>query len=410
MAREPKETTRTDNMPQVLLLDTNDEVGGVVVVHLAMAERLPKQGVAVTVACHKTGRPRELFEAIHGLETKVVDFGTKGKRSAANPLLARLSDVTSLGSLGLGLLGLRRLVRRRGIRLMLTSDKVRSLFATSLLAGLTGLPYVYHIHAQLVDGGTTRRSLFGAAAVVANSGAMKRDYEEKLGPDCPAIEVVHNGVDAARFSPPGDGGSAVAALRASWGFGPEHLVVGMASRLAPDKGQEEFIRAAAQVIETMPAARFAIAGDDRVFSENRDYVGQLMTLAAQLGLEEKVRLVGFQTDMPTFYAALDVAVNAAHHEAFGMVVVEPMAVGIPVVGSNAGGIPEIIDHGRNGFLTEVGDPDGLAVILKRLLADEKVRALTGERARVDAVERFSIEQQMERLGAVYRRVLEGRTA
>ena len=402
--------TMNGNGPPVLLLDTNDEVGGVVVVHEAMARGLPALGIDLTVACHATGRPRERFEAVDGPDVVPVDFGTKGTASAANPLLARLSDAISLGRLGLVLLRLRRLVRRRGIRLIHTSDKVRSLFVADLLSRISGRPFVYHIHAHFVDGGATRRALFNAAAVVANSGAMKADYREKLGADCPEIEVVHNGVDTGRFRPPEDGGAAAAALRGSWGFGPQHRVAGMASRLAPDKGQEEFIRAAALVADALPAARFAIAGDDRIYSENRDYVERLRRLVAELGLAERVRFVGFQGDMPAYYAALDVAVNAAHHEPFGMVVVEPMATGTAVLGTDVGGIPEIIDHERNGFLAEARNPESLAVNLKRLLADEKTRALAAERARVDAVERFSTEQQMERLAAVYRRVLEERTA
>lgn len=396
--------------PAVLLLDTNDEVGGVVVVHQAMARGLPALGLDLTVACHAAGRPRELFEAADGADVVAMDFGTKGTASAANPLLARLSDAVSLGRLGLVLLRLRRLVRQRGIRLIHTSDKVRSLVVADLLSRISGQPFVYHVHAHFVDGGATRRALFNAAAVVANSGAMKRDYQEKLGAECPEIEVVHNGVDTVRFRPPEDGGAAAAALRASWGFGPEHQVAGMASRLAPDKGQEEFIRAAALVAAELPAARFAIAGDDRIFSENRDYVERLRRLAAELGLEGRLRFVGFQDDMPTFYAALDVAVNAAHHEPFGMVVVEPMATGTAVLGTDVGGIPEIIEHGSNGFLARARDPKSLAVNLRHLLADEKARALAAERARTDAQERFSTEQQMERLAAVYRRVLEERTA
>ena len=209
------------------------------------------------------------------------------------------------------------------------------------------------------------------------------------------VRLLYNGIDAERFNPnvPRD-------FRTELGAGPDEVLIGISSRLAPDKGQDTFLRAAARVAAQEPRTRFVIVGDDSIFSDNAEYVPMLRRLATDLGLANRVAFLGFRQDMPAVYNSLDILVNAAWREAFGMVVVEAMACGKVVLGTRAGGIPEIITHGRDGYLFPVGDEEVLSDLLLELVRKPDLRRTIGQAARQTVLERFTIETQVKALEQV----------
>ena len=173
------------------------------------------------------------------------------------------------------------------------------------------------------------------------------------------------------------------------------ILIGISSRLAPDKGQDTFLRAAARVAAQEAKVRFVIIGDDSIFSDNIGYVPMLRKMADDFHLADRVFFLGFRQDMPALYSGLDIVVNAAWREAFGLVVVEAMACGKVVIGTQAGGIPEIITHERDGFLFPVNDDLALAEILLALIRNPELRKSIGEAARRTVLERFTIETQVK---------------
>jgi glycosyltransferase involved in cell wall biosynthesis len=106
-----------------------------------------------------------------------------------------------------------------------------------------------------------------------------------------------------------------------------------------------------------------------------------------------------------FYSISDIFVLPSISEAFGMVIIEAMASGLPVIGSNAGGIPEIIKHGENGLLFKVGDYQSLAEKILILLNDEKMCKEMGKKSRRIAVQNFSYERMANEYIKVYKEVL-----
>lgn len=388
---------------KILLIDTNDAMGGVVRVHLGLLKAFDRHRVAPHLAYLPRGEVRRLFETVPDTRRLKLDVGTKAA-SQGSGWRAVAADLVGFFHLALAAVRLARYGRRHRIAVIHTSDKKRAVLLTLLVHRLTGIPFIYHIHNVYVDYRANRWALARAAAVLANSGDMKRDFVQSLGAGMDRIRVVPNGIDPEGFRP-----GIASTLRRELGLGTEEVLAGIVSRLAPDKGQETFLRAAARVAAANPRARFVIVGDDAIFSDNADYVPMLKQLVVELDLSGRVFFTGYREDMANVYAGLDVVVNAARREAFGMVLVEPMACETPVIGTEAGGIPEIIETGRTGFMYPPGDVRGLAAHLTRLMADADLRRRMGAAARRAVLEKYTIAGQARTIEKVYGQIAAGET-
>jgi len=373
-----------------LLLDTNDAVGGVVQAHLLFLKRLDRRRFHVHAAVLR-GPLLPQFAEIPEVTLWTMRVGTKPARLCSG-MRSHLADAAGVFALVGSAVQLAARCKKAGIQVIHTSDKKRSLLLTLLLHRLTGIPYLYHIHNGYVDYRANRAALAHASVIVANSREMSRDFLQRLGPSMERIRLLYNGIDAQRFTP-----EVPSALRAEIGADPDEVLIGISSRLAPDKGQDTFLRAAAGVAAQEPRTRFVVIGDDSIFSDNVGYVPMLRELAARPGLAGRVTFLGFRGDMPAVYNGLDILVNAALREAFGLVVVEGMACGKVVVGTRAGGIPEILTDGHNGFLFPVNDDEALSRVLLRLVRDPELRRTVGLAARRTVLERFTIETQVAAL-------------
>ncbi len=181
--------------------------------------------------------------------------------------------------------------------------------------------------------------------------------------------AIHPGIDVAAFA-----GAAAHrdAVRSSWGITPEQPLVGIVGRLQPWKGQHVFLRAAAQVLQSVPDARFAIIGD-AIGGFSTNYPGQLRTLAVELGIQDRIVFAGQRRDVADVLGALDVFVHASTAEPFGIVIVEALAAGVPVVATRGGGVPEIITDASDGFLVPPGDDRAMAERVITLLQDAGLR-------------------------------------
>lgn len=179
--------------------------------------------------------------------------------------------------------------------------------------------------------------------------------------------------------------------------------VGIVGRLVEWKGQHVFLEAARRVLETGAKAEFVLIGG-ALFGET-DYEADLRKQAAPLG--EAVSFTGFRSDVPALLKNLDILVHASiTPEPFGQVVTEGMAVGLPVIATNAGGVPEIITSGENGFLTPMGDDKALADALQTLLHDPTQAQTLAHQGWQHVRANFTARQTAKRLEAVYDKVWE----
>jgi glycosyltransferase involved in cell wall biosynthesis len=135
------------------------------------------------------------------------------------------------------------------------------------------------------------------------------------------------------------------------------------------------------------------------------YERELKTLAAGLGIADRVHFVGFRDDVTPFLSALSLYVHPARMEGFGIAVVEALAAGKAVVATRAGGLPEVVDHGRTGLLVAVDHPEELSTAILSLLHDDVRRKAMGERAAQAARERFNLTASVAAMEGMYLEVL-----
>ena len=211
--------------------------------------------------------------------------------------------------------------------------------------------------------------------------------------------VIPNAVDHRRFRPDVDGSGVRSKLR----IPPEVPIVLLVGRIVPHKGVEHFVEAARYV----PDARFLVAGGG-------SSLDAMKRLALSMGVADRVRFLGRISDdrLPEVYAACDVFVlpSVSRLEAFGIVALEAMSTGKPVIVADIPGVREMIEDGRDGLLADPVNPRDLAEKIRRLLSDPKARRTMGARGREKVLESFSIERVTDRIEAVYRAILDGSEA
>ncbi len=221
---------------------------------------------------------------------------------------------------------------------------------------------------------------------------------------CEREAVIHDGLGRENFTRNGRPGN-VGAWRPP-------ARVGIVGRIAPWKGQHIFLEAAAVVLgaahrQTDCDARFVIVGAP-LFGEEA-YDKELRRRAESLGIGSRVEFLGFQRDVPAVLQNLDILVHASvTPEPFGQVVIEGMAEGLPVIGTDGGGVREIITHGQNGLLVPMGDATALARELLGLLRDPARARRLGSAGYAHVWQNFTAAQSARKIERVYDEALAAR--
>ncbi len=194
------------------------------------------------------------------------------------------------------------------------------------------------------------------------------------------LHRIYNGISTKRFHDTQRG-----LLRAELGLPADALLVGMVGNIRGPKGQEHFIRAAKIIADQEPRAEFVISGD-----LHPTLAPPLFALAEELGLKQRLRFLGFRSDVPSVLSDLDVFVLPSTSEGFPLVVLEAMASARPVVATRSGGTEETVDEGRSGFLVPVADAGAIAERVIELLKNPQEAAKLGNEARHRCEMYFSI--------------------
>ena len=230
-------------------------------------------------------------------------------------------------------------------------------------------------------------------AVIAISHAVKNWLITEHGIPPEKVSVIHYGLDAERFAQPS------VDYRERWGMNGEP-VAGSIGRLEPRKGHACLIQSMSRVCQRIRGSTLLIAGAD-----TWDYGKELERLINELGLQGQVRLVGFQSDVASFLAALDVFAFASRAEGFGQVVIEAMAAGKPVVTSRVPPITEIVVDGKTGLLVEPDNPEAFAHAINWLFTHPEEARNMGRRGRERVLSCFSAKRMAEQTLSVYKSLL-----
>jgi glycosyltransferase involved in cell wall biosynthesis len=216
-------------------------------------------------------------------------------------------------------------------------------------------------------------------------------------------QLLYPGVDTARFHPQVDG----LRVRFETGIEPGTPVVALIARFQDVKGHDVFQAMARQVALQIPAVRFIVAGENvHGISADEAYKQRILRQAATDPiLRERLVYLGFRLDSERVIGAADVVVCASRFESYGMVNVEAMACGKPVVSTNRGGPSETMVHGETGFLVAPGDAGGLAQHVITLLRDADLRTKLGAAGRTRVEQMFSAQATAERFMATLDKLL-----
>lgn len=186
------------------------------------------------------------------------------------------------------------------------------------------------------------------------------------------------------------------AARTLLGLEPDERAIGIVGRLQPWKGQHLLLRAGAKILGHEPRARIVVIGG-AVGGFSANHPAELRSLAQDAGIDDRVSFLGHRDDVPALLPGLDVFVMASDAEPFGLVTVEAMAAGVPVVASRAGGTPEIVIDGVHGSLFEPGDVLALADAVISILGDPGRAATMAAAGRSRAFEAFDIARYVTQI-------------
>lgn len=234
-----------------------------------------------------------------------------------------------------------------------------------------------------------RLVLSGASRVIAVSEAVAESIRQSGVIESSKITVIHNGIDVDRFAQSPNNRS--------------RIVVGTVGHLAPIKGHDVFIRAAALVSADRPDVHFVVIGEDK--SASMDHRRSLEKLIAELGVDNVVDMPGWRDDINAALSSLTLFVSAARSEPFGLAIVEAMAAGLPIIATRSEGALEILEDGVTGKLISTDDPGALAAAINDLLANPSECSRLGRNAERVARDRYSLTRMARDTERVYLEVL-----
>lgn len=220
----------------------------------------------------------------------------------------------------------------------------------------------------------------------------------KLPPN--RLYQLYYGIDLNQFQPDGEQRERA---RSKFGISRDEQVIGLVGRLEKGKGQHILLEAAGRLIGSFPKIKIMLIGGETMGQSG--HLNYLKNLAATKKIKDLVIFTGFREDVPAVTAALDVVVLCSRKETFGLSLIECMAQQTVPIGTNTGGVPEIIQDGMNGLLVPPFEVEALTSAIKSLLADPSLKNKLAENARKTVQEKFNLESHLEGLEEIFIKVL-----
>ena len=205
------------------------------------------------------------------------------------------------------------------------------------------------------------------------------------GVDCDRVEVIYEGVDVLWIDK----------IKATSVFsGGAGLIVGTVAHLSPEKGHGTVLEAAALLRSEFPEVTYVFVGDGPL-------KGELIDRATELGIRDRVIFTGFRNDSEALMKGFDVFCLASDSEGLSSAILAAMAIPLPVVATNVGGIPELVLDGETGFLSPAGDSQSLAAQLRLLLLSDELRSKVRQAGRERVEQHFTLDRKLNETERLY---------
>jgi glycosyltransferase involved in cell wall biosynthesis len=380
---------------KILFYNHTGQVSGAERMLLMILSRLDRDRFSSLVVCPEQGPLQEMITDL--------DVATE----CVNGLEARFTwRVDTLVRYCKSFFGVIRQLRRRVVAArpdLLHANSIRSgLVATAATIGL-GTPVVWHLHDLLPRHPlSTAIRVFAALSkrtrMIAVSQAVATNFRGRLSPLLKdRVSVILNSIDLDKFQLDE---TAKRKICEELRFRKTDLAIGIVGQITPRKGQLELLRAFGEALSEVPESVLLMVGAP-MFNRDDEYLELLKRTSAELGIVNKVRMLGARSDIGPIMQALDLLVINSSAEPFGLVILEAMACGTPVLATAVDGIPEIITHDENGWLVPAGDAQALTGAITHLYSRSLLRERLAEQGRHDVAARFSVERYMAELQSFY---------
>lgn len=241
--------------------------------------------------------------------------------------------------------------------------------------------------------------LFNGLDMTIANGDSERNKLISHGLRPEKVVRVHNGIDTSKLCVSDEErAKRRRTARQEFGWSDDVPVAGFVGRLSVEKAPDVLVRSFATVRQLVPETRFLVIGDGPMRQE-------IERLRRELGAEDRIVMTGFRRDVPVLLCGMDVLALVSNIETFGRATIEAMAMHLPCVATNVGGIPEQITDGENGHIVPPNDPESLGRAIADLLADPAKRKAMGEAGFHRVTEYFNLDRMVDEITEVYRQLL-----
>jgi glycosyltransferase involved in cell wall biosynthesis len=289
------------------------------------------------------------------------------------------------------------IIKRKQIDLIHSNQPRSNLFG-AIAAKIKNVPIVWHERC-LESGRFDSDNIFSFLPdkIICNSDAVRNRFTKGKGVDT-KIKTIINGVDLSEFDPESNG----SVIRKEFNIGEDELVIGTIGRIDPEKGYECFLESARIILQNVRNVRFLIVGKA---CNNPSLEKSLYDMSVKKGVDKKTIFTGFRSDIPRLLASMDVVVLPSEIDACSRVLFESMAMQKPLVATDAGGTPEVVQDDITGFLVKPKDPSGMARCIIKLLQNKSLSEQYGKAGRKRVEEMFTIERNIKETENVYLELL-----
>ena len=368
---------------RILYVHGIGSIGGAERDLIALLSRLDRRIWHPAMACPETGPLRGVTQA-QGVPTYPVNLPPWRK-------------VSSLGSRDTAVRSLRKLLVDVQPALVHVNDLWWVPHTVRAVAGLSHrIPIIAHVRQESQPKKVRQYALDRVDYVVAVSHQVEQGVLTG-GVSSHQVRTHYSGVDCSVMA----SSEWSHDIRAQHGVSREALLLGTVANLLPLKGYEVMLDALPVILSAMPAVHYLIIGGGEA-----EYGARLKAITVERGIAERVHFAGFQDSVASYLSALDLYVHPSLKEAFGLAVVEAMAMGKAVVATTTGGLPEVVVQGETGWLVPPGDPKSLAAAVVSLLEDKVRREQMGRSGKARAQERFSLDASVRQMEQLYGEILE----
>jgi len=361
----------------ILILTTHFNPGGITKYAVSLAKGLKSKNHNVFVASNGG----ELVETLKKQAIKHIDINIATKSDLSPKIFLSLSKLS-------------RVIKENSIQIIHAQTRVTQVLSF-WLSGFSRIPCVSTCHGFFRP--RLHRIIFPCwgKKVIAISQAVRRHLSEDLKVKFENIQLIYNGLDMDNYPQYSQDQVDHNKKRIGLGEGP---IIGNIARLSTVKGQDHLITAMREVIAKFPTAELLFVGDGKI---KEDLINQSKNLA----LSKNIFFIPSVKNISSILALIDVFVMSSNQEGLGLSIMEAQAMGLPVIATFVGGIPELIEDNKTGILIPPQDPNIIAKAIISLLEDKQRAKQLGENAKRSIREKFSLDKMVDETERLYESVV-----